>query len=1000
MKIKLFTFFLCAASVSTTLAQKSIKEQLPQRSFIESKEMFFDKNYVGSQNMLTVFKHISKDKYLLSDADFMLAASSYFRGEENTMKSLFDFLDKYPETYHRNDIDFYIGSYFFEKQDWSKSLVSFNKVDVDLLKGSDQDDYIFRSAYADLKAGNKTKAYAVFDFLSKNSNKYFMAANYYKAFLDFQQGLTDKSLTTFNRLKDIPEYREEALFFILQGLFAKNELQNAINKGDEYIRLYPNSKNLSEVFRIMGNSYFRINNIEKSIQYYQKYLTFETKPFSEDMYQLGMAYTQVGEYARAIEALQFSASKDNLLGQASYMLLGLDYMKIDDNANALMAFDAASRVKFDPSISEMALYNYAMLVHKTSLSIFDQSITVLQRFLDEYPNSKYVGEINNQLSATLLSTNNYQAALNIINKMRNPSRQIISAKQSILLQIGTQYFIDGNYNQAIGYFDSCIDMGNYDTKSRNEAFFWRGETYYRLNNNRAAANDYLTYISLTNSNAQNYLNALYNLGYSYFNLKQYNEALNRFKQYISQENNKQKLTYADALNRAGDCYLYTRDFTAAETLYSQAANSNNQAAEYADFQRSFVLGLQHNYTAKIAALDIMMKKYPDSQYVDDALYEKGRALVMLNKEQDASIVLNDLLQKYPTSDIAPQAALLLGQTYYNLNNIPRATNTYKYIVQNYKNTEESQMAIQDLENIYRDANDVATYVQYVNSLGNGVVISSSKQDSLTYMAAEKVYLENQHGDAITAMQKYLQSYPNGRFTGDAHFYIGLTAYNNKDYDKALTEFNNTIKSGGSKNINKALSYAGIIQESRDNFDAMYSIYKQLDQRTSDPESNNIAQIGLLRSSLKLNKPNETILLATRLLADKKTSPELQAQALLYRAKAHLSLTDANKAIPDLQKASADTRNVYGAESQFLLAQIYFNNKNYDKAIQEVNGFMKQNTPHTYWMARAIIVLADSYLAKGDKFQAKQYLESLKDNYTGKEKDIESMIVDRLKQLNQ
>jgi hypothetical protein len=57
--------------------------------------------------------------------------------------------------------------------------------------------------------------------------------------------------------------------------------------------------------------------------------------------------------------------------------------------------------------------------------------------------------------------------------------------------------------------------------------------------------------------------------------------------------------------------------------------------------------------------------------------------------------------------------------------------------------------------------------------------------------------------------------------------------------------------------------------------------------------------------------------------------------------------------------------------------------------------MQKGTPHQYWMARALIVLSDTYRAKGDSFQARQYLESLKSNYQGDESDILQMINERL-----
>ncbi len=599
MKIKLFSLLLFMAFTFAVYSQKSISHELPDRLFIQGKEMFLDKNYVGAQNTLADYKRIGRDKDKIAEADYMIAVSDYFRGKENTIEILHDYLDKYPETLHRNDISFYMGSYYFGQKDWGKALFWFNQSDVDYLSPPDQEDYTFRSAYADLQTGNRAQAAQKFDLLVKNSDKYFHAATYYRAYLDFQNGNYDKALNVFERLKTNPEYAEQSYFFITQGLFLKNDLPGAIAAGQDYLNKYPGNQNSAEIYRILGNSYYRTDNIPQSIAFYEKYFSLESHPFREDMFQLGTAYSRTGNPERAIEALQHVASKDDQLGQAAYMLLGQNYLKTGDNNNALMAFDAASRVQFDPSISEVALYNYAMLVHKTSLSVFDQSITVLQRFLNEYPNSKYTDEINQQLASTLLSTNNYRAALNVIDRMRSPGRQILEAKQTILFQLGAQAFIDGNYNGAIQNFNSCINMGNYDMGSKNEAYFWRGETYYRTNDNSSAIKDYQSYIAVSNVSSENYTNALYNLGYSYFNLKQYDRALDSFRQYTAHETNRQNLTYSDALNRMGDCYLYNRDFSDAERMYAQASQSNNQSAEYADFQQAFVMGLQHNYEGKI-----------------------------------------------------------------------------------------------------------------------------------------------------------------------------------------------------------------------------------------------------------------------------------------------------------------------------------------------------------------------------------------------------------------
>lgn len=996
---KIFFIVGIASSIQFSNAQKSITNELPARLFIQGKEMFLNNNYTGAENTLTEFKQSSKDKSLLLETDYMIAASSYFRGKENAAIVLREYLDTYPESYHRNDICFYIGSSFFKDKEWDKALYWFKQSDVSYLSLNDQEDYTFRSAYSNLQQGNKAEAYNRFSALAKNSNRYYEPATYYKAYIDFHDGNYDEALNVFGKLKNVPEYKEQSLFFITQGQFLKGDLNGAITAGLNYLNSYPDNQNSGEVYRILGNSYYRQGQQQEAISFYEKYLSKTDKPFREDMFQLGTAYSQAGSPQDAIRALQFAASKEDKLGQASYMLLGQNYLKINDNTNALMAFDAASRVQFDPAVSEVALYNYAMLVHKTSLSVFDQSITVLQRFLQEYPNSRYVNEINKQLASTLIATKNYQAALNVIDQMRNPGQQILEAKQTILFQLGAQDFIDGKYDNAIQRFNNCISMGNYDIKSKNEAYFWRGESYYRKNEYTTATKDYQSYISQTTPSAENYTSALYNLGYSFFKEKQYPNSLNSFRQYVSQEKNRQNLTYADALNRIGDCYLYSRNFGEAERAYAQASNNNQQSAEYAEFQKAFVMGLQHNYNGKISALDAMIRKYPESQYVDDAMYEKSRALVMLNREQDATSVLSQMLNKYPDSNIAAKAGVLLGQSYYNINQTNQAIAAYKKVVDINKNTEEARIALQSLEGIYRDMNDISSYANYANSLGSGVIISTSRQDSLTYLAAENVYMKGRSAEAVNAMKKYLQSHPNGQFTGDAHYYIGIVAYEKKDNSTALSEFNQTVQSGNAKNLSKALLHIGEIQLANNDSQSAYNTFKQLERAAVNAEERNAAQLGILKTAGTSGNNNEIITVATQLLSSDKTSPEVISEARLARAKAYLATSATSKATEDLTKAATDTRSIYGSEAHYLLAETYFKAKSYDKAEQQVLSLMKQGTPHAYWLARAIIVLSDTYKAKGDKFQAKQYLESLNANYTGDESDIRTMISERLASLN-
>ena len=165
-----------------------------------------------------------------------------------------------------------------------------------------------------------------------------------------------------------------------------------------------------------------------------------------------------------------------------------------------------------------------------------------------------------------------------------------------------------------------------------------------------------------------------------------------------------------------------------------------------------------------------MSRYPNSQYFDDALYEKSRALTMLNRENDAIAVLQRLLNDFPRSALASQGGVQLGQLYYNTNNFQQSINAYKTVITNFPGSDDARNALVSMETVYRDMNDIQSYVDYANALPGGLRITTSKQDSLTYLAAESTYMRGNRTEAESAMTRYLQTYPNGRTAGCSLLY--------------------------------------------------------------------------------------------------------------------------------------------------------------------------------------------------------------------------------------
>lgn len=978
--------------------QRSYQFDAPNRLFVEGKELFSLKNYSGCIDKLEAYKQHSTDADLIQEADYMLVYSAYEQGRPNAVELLKDYLDVYPASRHADEVNFLIGSAHFGQGEYQKAIFWFNESNIDMLSPEQQEAYCFRLAYSLLQTGDMEKARGYFARIEQIGTKYREASTYYVAYIDYATGKYNNALVEFTRLKDLPDYKERSLYYITQIYFIQNKYEKVISEGKELLASYPDSENNSEVYRIMGNAYYHLGNEDQAINMLSKYVSSTDSPLRGDLYILGVCYYNKGNYSSAVNALGRTVRENDALSQNAYLYLGQSYLKLKDKNNARMAFEAAATSSFDKQVKEAAMYNYALLIHETAFTGFGESVTIFEDFLNDFPNSKYADKVNDYLVEVYLTTKNYQAALNSIDKIKHPSTKILEAKQDILFQLGTQAFTNMELDKAVDLFSRAISLGAYNLESRNDAYFWRGESYYRQGEYNKAISDYRTYLNNTRQrNTDMYALAHYNLGYSYFKLKEYGEALNRFRQYVNLESNQQTPAYADAYNRIGDCLFHNRQFAMAEENYTRAAQLQPSAGDYSVYQKGFLLGLQKDYKGKISVMDRLIREFPESQYVDDALFEKGRSYVLLDNNQAAAASFEQLMRDFPQSSLARKAGVQLGLIYFNDNQPEKAADAYKSVISNYPGSEEAKVALQDLKSVYIELNDINSFAAYANSLGGNVRFEVSEQDSLTYLAAEKLFMRGDNEGARRSLTNYLQTFPQGAFSSNANFYLASIAFAKKDLEEAKRLFSLVLESGDTKFREESWARKAEIEYQDKDYAAAMESFKHLQAVAENPENKEAAKLGLMRCAELTGQPQEALLAANDLLKEPKLSPEIMSEARYVRAKAYISLKQENKALADLKEISKDTRTIHGAEAKYLLAQLYYDNKDDKNAETVLMNFIENGTPHQYWLARGFILLADIYIRQGDDFQARQYLTSLQNNYKGDD-EIAAMIEDRLGKL--
>ncbi|MDR0830848.1 MAG: tetratricopeptide repeat protein [Prevotellaceae bacterium] len=992
--------YICLCSLFFVLcsvfAQETQIRSNENHDFVDGKTLFFQQKYGAAKIAFEQFLlSANQNLGIYAEAKYYVASCAYELKEPDADDILKEFLGNYPYFPMNYRVNFMLGRIYFEYGNSKTALSYYNKLEASDLSEKEQEIFYFTKGFC-LIEQNKDYKGAKNCFLNvKNSDEYYTDAQYYSAYCDYCLNNFNAALSGFEACKNT-KYAEKAQYHLLQIYEQTGNFAKAVETGKELIKNFPRSESNSEAYRILGEASFKEQNYSDAIEFLTKYEQAQKKGQRGDMYMLGMAYYYTKDYAQSNTFLAKTTSIKDEMTQNSYLHIGLNYLKLKDINKAKMSFQSAASMNFDKKIREEALYNYAIATYESG-SVFGESVTAFNKFLAEFPKSAHKDEIYNLLASAYISDGNYAEALEAISSLKNPNKKLIQAKEYLLFQMGVTEFQAKNYQQAENYFTQSIKLFNAQSFSA-QAYLWRGEMYYKTEKYAKCRADLATFLSQKQQKTSADIDkANYITAYSYFSENNFKQSIIWFDKYINNTTDTKSTLYADALNRNGDCYYYQRNFSAALQQYSKVIATNARSADYATFQSGFIKGLQKNYSAKISDMEKLLKTYAGSTYAPNAQYEIGRAYVLQNHYQNAIEAYKIVLNKYPRNAVAQKAAVEIGMLYANMGETQKAIEAYKKVVQMYPGSEQTNVALEGLQTLYVENNNVDEYFTYRNSLGGKVAatVSVSQEDSLSFIAAEKIYAKGDFARAVPSLKNYVEKYCSRQTLNciTANYYLAESYYNTGSEELALQKYDYLTKIEGNQYMEQALIRAADLAFTKTNYSKAAEYFEQLRSVTGSSDTKSAAQLGILRCYYA-TKSYEQVVDAATLILRNNSDAEREREARYCRAKALIALKDEAQAEDDLAVLGSNVNNEMGAEAEYLLAQIYFNQKKNQKSEAQITAFLNKKSPYQYWVARAFVLLSDIYVIEGDDFQAKQYLLSLQENYTTQD-DIQTMINERL-----
>ncbi len=985
MKQKIFLSLFAAMLSFISFAQPSHAITDPEKKYKEVKELFVKEQYALAYPVLKELKATYPDNtatdhsYINDDVKFYYIVCELRLLQPVGMEDAVQYIQSASNQPRREIMSFHLAHYYFLNDDYTHAIESFDLAGYENLSNEQIADAKFEKAYAYFNLKQFAQAKPLFDEIHQlPNNKYYIPANYYYGFISYYDKQYDAALSAFKLVETYDEYKGVVPYYIAEIYYFQGKKDEALTYGESVLGKGSTLYYEKQLKLLTGQLYFEKQNFKKALPLLEDYVNNSDKVTKEVLYELSYCYYKENRFTDAINGFKQLSNERDSMGQNSMYLLGDLYLRTNQKANARNAFQYSAFNSSNAKQQQVSRFNYAKLSYE--LGYQDVALNEMKKYIKDYPNSDYDTEAKEILVSLMANTNNFSDALALYESFDKPTASMQKVYPRILYGRAIEYINDQQLDRADELLNKVLSNSN----SGNiipYANFWKGEIAYRQQRYDEAIRSLAVYLQ-SNVPAQGEANpaaAKYNTAYSFLQKENYRQALNYYEQVATKVSAASSAMDQDVYVRTADCYYMLKDFAKAGSMYDNIINNALMQSDYAMFQKAMIAGIK-NSAEKIKILNGIAKQYPKSNLIQDANMEVALTYIADEKFRDAVPYLNSIIASKDGGGLKPRAYLKLGLAYYNANNNKEALTSYQELIQKYPQSPEADEALGIIKDIYIEEGKPNEYVELMRR--NGINVSVSEADSLTYTAGLLKYNNNDCAAAISGFSNYISKFPDGSFILDA-YYLGSTCYQkNKDWQNALRGYEFVNSKGLNKYFEKATLEAARINyfELKDYGNAK-KYFESL--RSSAVNQDNMLEAlrGLVRSYYMLKDYGQANTAAADLLTKKGISTDDRSIAFLVLGKSQQLSNDCNAAIGSFKSAASINKSAWGAEARYEIANCYLSLGNLSAAEKAAMAVIKETGSYDNWVTRSYILLGDIFMQQKDYFNAKATYESVAKNST-------------------
>ena len=389
-------------------------------------------------------------------------------------------------------------------------------------------------------------------------------------------------------------------------------------------------------------------------------------------------------------------------------------------------------------------------------------------------------------------------------------------RERLLIRLANAYFKLDEFQQSIEAAQELIDLA-INVESIANALFVQGNCFYK-------SEQFVQAIATYNTIIENYpqiawaKNAQFQIGVAYNRLSANGNvdvlpAMSKaFNTYYTQYPDDERAVHAHyydawAHYRMGKWRGASDIFASLADKYPQSRYASEALFRAGDalFNMTNRSGLEdknQNFLDAMVFYNRIIRRYPRSSHVDDALYNKAWCLINLDRKEEAVPVFERIVAEYSDGTYGARSQFTLGDYYYGLKDYEKATESYQTFLERFP---ADKLIAQDRA-LPKKARTLLGHLAEIDAYN-------------LYATGEKLLAEKNYDEAMAIFKEVQQKYPKSDQAVNSLVNIGAAYMAQEEFRQAGAVFQEVVDTYGDNSkyvtqVDYAREQLEVMQEAR------------------------------------------------------------------------------------------------------------------------------------------------------------------------------------------